>query len=193
MDLLTFLANVIDDLAWPALVLFTLLQVKKNGMALAEFIELIRYKDFEIVLRKKQFDRARETADLVTKELPLSISETAKLDSLPESPLHTTSKTNKASPEFAILETWKNVEADLWAVYNTGNVDPLISYRKIAEELHSAGKLSSADIDLYNQLNKIRNRVVHYSEKSPVTVAEIFEFQNLADVLRRRLQSLKAK
>lgn len=198
MDFLTFLSNAIHDLAWPGLTLFILFQAKKNGAALAEFIELIRYKDFEIVLRQKQFDRARETAHEVAKEVPPSAPEPSNPPLPPETPPGNppgaaSNQTSSISPEFAILETWRHVEADLWAAYDTGNVDPLISYRKIAKELHSDGKISSADFALYEQLNAIRNRVVHYSGKAPVTPAEILEFQNLAGVLRKRLQSLKAK
>lgn len=195
MDFLTFLSNVIENLVWPSLTLFVLVQIRNYGPELAEFIELIRYKDFEVVLRKKEFDRAREAAQKVTKEIPSSppapVGAPAPLS--PDPADASTLPSNLPSPELAIIEAWRKVEADLWSAYNTGNVDPLISYRKIAQELHSQGKLSGADLELYKQLNAIRNRVVHYSEKAPVTAAEIIEFQNLAAVLQNRLQTLKIK
>ena len=66
MDVLTFIATLIDSLVWPIIIIVFVVLLRKPLSDLIPFLERLRYKDFELQF-KSNLQLAKDTEVLIAK------------------------------------------------------------------------------------------------------------------------------
>lgn len=159
MDTLTFISNLVSALAWPIAVVVIVIIFKAPLGGLLRNLKRLKFKDAEL-----DFEEAAS-------ELKGIEAQEGKQISLPESKL----KLAELSPRGAILESWLELEEALASAAEThgiGRTRPGGVYGRpvpvdpwaLAQMLAVAGKLSSASLERFQKLRKIRNKAVHVTD-----------------------------
>ena len=159
MDTLTFIAKLVESIAWPfvALAVFLLLR-KEIGQSILR-LQRLKFKDAELEFQQK----AQEIENALPKNLAgdMAVSEIEdKLKFLA-----------RMSPRLAIIEAWSHIEFALGQYASTQQwvtdgekVQANIAYHEVA-------KLAfGADEDIfkrYNDLRQLRNKAVHDNDYEP--------------------------
>lgn len=159
MDFLTFLSNVVENCAWPAVVLFIAVRYRRSLVELVESLKSLKVGDFVDASFSRE---AAKIATVSEEELPKLAPNDEQLDledrllSLP--------------PRLAILDAWKLVEDSMEmfmikksigsSTLHNGHPLRLTSQRKFSE-LRRSGFISAHQAGILNSLRLLRNEVVH--------------------------------
>jgi hypothetical protein len=179
MDWLTFIASVLQSLAWP-LTVITLALIFRNAIKtlLSEIIS-VKSKWFEIGFDKRIEQVARE-AERVLPEHPAPIQirvsdavsvhtgDDIAVDSNQKVLLQANAQERflrlvDSHPAAAILESWLDLETDLRKLAEKHDIDrsDKLSTRQIAQELRERGVLDEETLNIFSKLRDLRNVVVH--------------------------------
>lgn len=183
MDWLTFISNLIRDLAWPAATLAAAVLIVRNATGLASFVKAIRFKDFELTIREN-FIEARAEADQVR-------IETGALTDQNTNVADKVLRLAKIDPSVALIEIWKKLERAVVSLIQHNGMMRFTSPEKFVRHLVKIGKLTQSDIALYDRLRQIRNASVHASSTFSPTLAEVLEFNDFVEVLVRKFEEIK--
>jgi hypothetical protein len=183
LDGLTFISNLIRDLAWPAAMLAALVLTVRNAPGLAGFVKAIRFKDFELTIREN-FIEARAEADKVRMETSEPPDENAYV-------ADKVLRLAKIDPSVAIVEIWKKLERATVSLIQHNGMMRFTSPAKFVRHLAKIGKLTPSDVSLYDRLRHIRNASVHASSTFSPTLAEVLEFSDFVEVLIRKFEEIK--
>lgn len=189
MDWLTFFANIIDSLAWPATSLIVLFFLVWKGNEIANIFKSIKYKDFEVTF-KDDFSKAKELVD--TLESGDFLSESA--DSMLTFEADETLKLAEKDRSLAVLKIWQGLETGIVQLIQHNGLVRFTNPSAFMHKLHKLGKINKQDIELYDNLRKIRNDVVHlspYGHEVKMTLAEVVEYKRFVDALLARLESIR--
>jgi len=174
MDNLTFIAEIVKAIAWPAAAIVIAVLFRKQLRALLERI------------RKGKFGPAEFEFEQEVKEL----AEQAPIPLPAPTPASTpTVSLATSNPRAAILEAWLRVEssAQRLAYYNhVSSPSTPRTTTNILRSLEKSGLLTFEDVALFNDLRVLRNQAVHDSDFSPSAESAI-QFVQLADTLKQRL------
>ena len=181
MDALTFIAKIIESIAWPVAAVILVMLLKAEIQSLLPFIKRLKAgpleAEFERELRELRTSVETEPAQPST-EKPLSTAEQKLLQLI------------EINPRSAILEAWQGVEAyarklviDL-GIYDPGSESrPLLdTYRAIAK----ANLLPLEDLALFHELRSLRNQAAHAEDFNPTKEAAL-NYVQLANRLRAKL------
>ncbi len=183
MDSLSFIAKLIDALAWPSATVLIVILLRDPVFKLIPFLHKLKYKDFEL-----EFSRTLEAAAV---EVQRSLPETA----VPEPKIITHPQPGQLlalfSPSAAIVEAWKDLELAALELLRRRNLldekKPKGAPNAIISKLRRIEELDSGIIDLIHEMRKLRNIGVHeYDAQLTSEQAEKYSLicRKLADSLR---------
>lgn len=179
VDALTFIASLIDSLAWPSIVLAMVILLRKPIRDLLPLLKRAKYKDLDLVFGKElsELDAKADQACL-----PPSVEPTAlKLESAEEWTFDEyISRLAAVSPRAAIAEAWRYVELALQRAYGRPEVATPSNTLRTARLLHMSGKLPQEAVSLIADLRVLRNRAVH-AEDFELSTDEAIHFGRLAE------------
>ncbi len=184
MDLLTFIAELVKALAWPAAVLIIFLFLRKPILELIPLLQRIKYGGLEIDFGK----RIQELAVEADQALPAPARPGKTSEYIEKS------MTNLAyiSPRAAVLEAWLELEeAAVSAAKRRGlNLTSQEERSPIAlgSALERSGILDHKQMEIYTRLRNLRNAAAHATDFSfePQAAIDYSELASrLAEVLRQ--------
>ncbi len=182
MDLLTFVAQVLNAIAWPLAVTVMFLAVRGRILELIPTLRHLKWKDIEIEFQK-EMSLLKEEAILI---LPAPRADEAK------KAVQTVEKDRlmqlaEISPRSAIVEAWVAVEsAAAQIVENLRVTDTKWTALRLGDILHSQGILSAERLRIYKELHALRNKAVH---NELLTVGPD-QAKNYVDLALRMIESL---
>jgi ABC-type branched-subunit amino acid transport system ATPase component len=156
LDIKTFIVEMTKALAWPLIVLVAVLAFRKPLLRLLPQLRNLKYD-------KLEFQFAKEVA-AVEKEAQASlppVPQESRLDAIRDKLI----KLTMTSPEAAIIEAWRYLEAQQLELVERRKVDvaPVVRTmpRVLGALLYKEGMLSEAQHDLVTRLRDLRNDVTH--------------------------------
>jgi len=170
MDVLTFVSHIFYSLAWPVVVIISVLLLKKPISQLVPLLHRLKYRDLELEFSKEVY----KLADRVQKDLPTLYQRYS--GDIDDNQL--LAYDVQHSPRTAILESWLKLESIAIDVLRTSKLDftkaTFISPRYIAQSLQRAEILDKKHITIFNKLRQLRNIAVHSLDfdMDPDAVAE---------------------
>lgn len=187
MDWLTFTAKLVDALAWPAVVFFVFLVLRKPLLGLLPQVRKFRFKEFEA-----EFDRGiTEIQARMADELPL---EAAELPA-PESIEIRLGNLASIAPSAAVMEAWKQVEAAAKLLISSHghSIDYQVSapYSLIERTLGRGDLIEPKKVKIFRELRQLRNKVAHADQYEP-TADQAVEYVHAAMALARFMEGKAA-
>lgn len=168
MDYLTFIAKLIDALAWPIAIVIIVLLFKSQLKALLHKIGKFKYKDLELEFSKETKALQIEADKIFS---PISVKANKEL-SLDELKSYLFSMSDKY-PRAAIFEAWNSLEASLGKyaasykhITEGEKIYAPVSYLNIAKMVFQD---DDKHMSFFYSLWELRNRVVHESNFNPST------------------------
>lgn len=180
MDWLTFISKAIESLAWPVIAFVIVGMLKDEIKKLLPFIKKFKAgpveAEFErdVAELKKSADKATllESPDTASKAFLIQLAE-----------LH---------PRSSILESWVRLEAaarlalaNKTADYSKSNYLPAA---KLGNPLEKAGLISNSQVNIYENLRRLRNEIAHDMNLEP-NVEAARTYIELASLLQGQLEA----
>lgn len=179
MDWLTFVAVLVEHLAWPVTILVVFLVLRKPLAGLIPLLVRLRYKDLEL-----DFSRRLEEVTAEVQELPRADT-TARIDD----PLL---RLAESSPRAAILESWLRLETAAVDAARRKNVaippSHVRSPLQLVQSLEELGIVDARQAALFHDLRGLRNSAAHAMNFDPGIEASR-EYVLAASRLEEYLQS----
>jgi hypothetical protein len=174
LDWLTFVAKLIEALAWPATSAILLIFLFRNLEGISNVLKSVKMKDVEVNFRDKVAEIKATAQDLnVTVMSPKAVK-------IAESFGH------QANATMVVIDRWAEIEAKLhnWAKAN-GHRN-LKSPSAILEKMRRDKIVGDDVVILADQLLSLRNQVAHGSDFK-IGAAEAVEISGIANSLNERL------
>jgi uncharacterized protein YutE (UPF0331/DUF86 family) len=180
MDLLQFVASIVDSLAWPSAFALILFFFRSPLVNLLPRVRSLKYRDlhvdFEEALSKieQQIETGKRRPELAPDE-------------------HRDERLSRAvdfSPNFAVFEAWLNVEDALKRLARESGV----SFRRgssplyLARMLRSHGIIDAQTAALLDDLRALRNLAIHPDPERPISVEEARRYGELANEVSALLE-----
>ncbi|MCU7883827.1 MAG: hypothetical protein KZQ82_06460 [Candidatus Thiodiazotropha sp. (ex Lucinoma annulata)] len=170
MDFLTFLANIIDNLAWPGLIFATLWLFK---VPLGLLIDAIRNAKFKYIRGETSIEGELNTI----REMNPSIEEREPPDNV---------KTlAESSPLKAISESWRKLEASASTATAMPSFEPPI---KIADTLIDKNILSISETEAFYKLFEIQKEVTKPDSRLITDVSSASTYSSIAYGLSDKIE-----
>jgi len=184
MDTLSFVAQLIDSLAWPIMVLLAFLFLRNPIASQLQWLTRVKYKEFEAEF-SRQIEAARQ-------ELQLEPGDETAVPSSPESQEYI-QELAAASPRAAIVEAWIGFEVTATSSLRQLDVLPeraeLIPFPRLLAALQQAELLFPNEAHTLKELRTLRNKAAHeYRPGIDQTSAQKF-----ADLMRNLSESVASR
>ena len=184
MDWLTFTAEVVKALAWPAAILFSIAILRKPLSGLIPLLQRLKYKDLELEFGKKIQELKADAA----KALPVSVPEIAPSTSVSDSIIQLA----EISPRASIVEAWRELEstaAEAASRHQVGLTPREVrSTAELANALERAKILDHNRLNLFHNLRALRNKAAH-SPDFALDSSSALEYADLAGRLEQYLRT----
>lgn len=182
MDILAFIASIINSLAWPVTALIALFLLRKQLMELIPGVRRLKWKDFEIDFGK-ELQKVEETVRTVKVPPPTKMQLPADIQPapLPKTQDELLERLAALSPNAAILESWRNVERTLDFYFKSRGIERPQSAQTIAGHLDYDSNFPPQLVAAYQELRFLRNRAAHSRED--LTAEHAKKFSAIADKL----------
>jgi hypothetical protein len=190
MDILTFIAKIAEALAWPLATVALVALLRGEIRSLVPLIRRVKAGPVEA-----EFERGTEE---LKERLPQQPRATEALEhTSPSKPAEPPIGTN---PRSEVLEAWLQLEAvahDALVNKQLRNAKPGAmftrpSLRRLAEALRENGLLHEGQLSLFQELQHLRNNVVHTLEFAPTQEA-LTRYIETANYLKWWLQQAEEK
>lgn len=164
MDWLTFIAKIVEAIAWPAVVVGVLLLLRKEFPVIIHSLRKLKFKDVELEFAESAKVLAAETKRAVP------ISQDDDFTILGQSLNAITNRLTELadiSPRAAILESWLLVEvaaAEFLRHVQKKSSNSYPSALRLLDGLLSAGVLTAPQEAAFQHLRRLRNDAVHTPE-----------------------------
>ncbi len=161
MDWKTFIAQIINTMAWPLVVIFIIYQLKDRLAELLPRLKKLKHKDTELEFSEKLNELAIESE--ASKEETKSIDKKPEIDEQYNFLL----KLSEISPRSAVLEAYRVLEtASAKAV---AKAYPELESKQIfnpmqIQKMLQGKVLSKKQLHQLNELRKLRNQAAHMEE-----------------------------
>lgn len=181
MDWLTFVAHVVDALAWPLTILIIIAILRKPLSGLLPLLQRLKYKDFEL-----EFGRhVEEVRQEVQSELPAPPG-----PSLIQPDEEVIERLAGVSPRSAVLEAWRRIEEALFRVAQRRQINvqarsPLAIFRA----LQRAEVLDPGKLRILHELRVLRNDAAHAPDFA-LSKDSVLEYSRLASTMADYLSTL---
>jgi hypothetical protein len=184
MDILTFASEIIKSLAWPATLVFLALFLKKPVTQLIPFLRKLKYKELEM-------EFAEGIAELKA-VATLPISYTGELESTQISAPNPLIQMATFSTLAAVISAWAGLEAAATeaagSLWNGASNDVFSDYRKLGEYLLHCKIINTKQLETFNKLRQLRNKVVH-AEQLHISEEDARSYVELAYSLTSHMSS----
>lgn len=185
MDTLSFLAAVIDSLAWPVALLVALRLLREPLERLLPKLSRFEFRELQL-----EFDQGvKELRRAARAKLPADIDETRNV-----AVDRRLAELCRASPSRAVLEAWGEVERASRRLLDQRGIhvsaESPTRYRDIQDALAQEGLLDAETLDLYADLRQLRNRVAH-APGFEVAREQGFEYVDVALKVKAFLDELR--
>ena len=165
MDTLSFTINVFEALAWPISTIVLVLLLRHEIRTLLPYLRKIKAGPLEA-----EFERG---TSILKAELPQQPKAAEAVKHIEESSL------DRLNPRSEVLEAWLNLEAASNAAlakrqiqqHGPGALSTRPSLRNLANTLQNSGLLHEGQVNLFKELQHLRNEVVHTLEFAPTQEA----------------------
>lgn len=169
MDILTFIAKIAEALAWPLATVILVALLRGEIRSLVPLIRKVKAGPVEA-----EFERGTEELKERLPEQPRATEALAHTS--PSEPAEPPIGTN---PRLEVLEAWLQLEAvahDALVNKQLRNASPGAMFarpspRRLAEALRKNGLLHEGQLSLFQELQHLRNNVVHTLEFAPTQEA----------------------
>ena len=187
MDILTFLAKLIESIAWPVAMIVGIILLRTSIIALIPGLKKLRYKDLELDFEKKieQLEVKAEQANLPE---PRGSVEVPPLKIPPENFLEYIEQLARVSPVAAISEAWRVLEIVMTIIVKRDFNKENIRTRETIRTLKEKGAISDEVMILLEDLRGLRNEVVHALDPE-ISYEQAIEYGKLAQRVRVALGS----
>ena len=183
MDPFTFIADIVESLAWPGALLVAVVLFRKPLANLVPLLRRLKYKDFEV-----EFDNELEAAQIEAAE---ALPEPTALAADASAPADRFAELARVSPRAAISEAWREVESEARVLVERHKLDLPERQLKVAvrlgDALNTAGAITKEQVGLFHRLRQLRNEAVHADEFA-VDSTRAIEFASIA---RRLAESFR--
>ena len=184
MDGLTFVSNLIRDLAWPLVAVAILIAILLRGPSLVRFVKAFKFRDFEITMREEFIEAGAEAEKVKVETGHPEVTEINPKDKIIQ--------LAEIDPALAIVDIWKRLDAQIVKLkLHQGNA--LLAYathNTFLRQLQKRGKLSESEVNLYQRLRHIRNASVHDHGSTDLTLAQVIEYRDFVDVLAAKFEKM---
>lgn len=174
MDTLTFIAHLVEALAWPASVVLLVFMLRNPLGELIPLLRKLRYREIEM-------EFSREIAELKAEALPapkqpalpasISNDEQLAAEQLPD---ELSAKRDELirmasfSTRVAIMEAWLEVEAAAVEVassfWNSPPSDTFKNFPRMGEYLLRCKVIDQNQLETFRRLQQLRNKAAHAQE-----------------------------
>ena len=188
MNLLEFIAALVGALAWPAVVVLCLFLIRKEFPAVVASLRKLKYKELEL-----EFAASAKAVEIqvehILPEPPIAIGQDQTAQNEQLSRLETIAQ---IAPRSAILEAWLFVESaavDLITRLNISQPKSLPGPMRLRDLLIRNELLSSDQVEIFEELRRLRNEAVHVAEAefTPEAVSNYLSASlKMASYLRQR-------
>lgn len=179
MDVLTFISNIIDSIAWPIGITVVAISLRGELKTLLARTKRIKHNDTEFEF-SEEIKAASEEASTTLPELPIIGFKNAKALELA-----------KLSPRGAILESWLGIEEALnnYAKRHGLEIDEKRSFTIQNLMFHQLDyqQIGKGVLDMLHRLRKIRNDAVHLRDLD-IEPESAMEFSQLANRVTQRIE-----
>jgi hypothetical protein len=191
MDILSFIASLVQSLAWPAAVALIAFMFRRSLTNLIPGLKRLKFKDVELEFGR-QLEVIKQELGPTLERVPVPQIDQPRL-ALPE-PKGTAQyyrSLAEISPRAAILEAWLGFELAANAAYELAAPSPrrVVSMPRLFDVLGEAELLTRPEVDALTRLRALRNEVVHGPEPA-LSVDVIAEY---ASVLQRITEDLRQR
>jgi hypothetical protein len=182
MDIRSFIASIVESLAWPVASLALVLIFKGEILAAIPFLKRLKAGPLEAEFDRdlKQLKASSAAQTHAGKERSVDVASHNFLFQLAE--LH---------PRSAILEAWVRLEAAARAALPSDSsktsTTGYIPAARLAEALVRAGVIDQGQVTLYHELRRLRNEVAHLVGLEP-TQESVRSYIDLASSLQGFLE-----
>ncbi len=182
MDILTFISNIVNSLAWPLTLVIAILILRKPLHELLPFIQKFKYKEIEIEFGEQIREVSEELAE------NLAPTQTSLLSYSTENSV--LARLADISPRSAVLEAWRQVELAALDAANklSGNTfkNKTSTFQAI-KFLEQQEKLDRSIINALRDLRGLRNQAAHAPELA-LTKETVLEYVLVADSVVKYLK-----
>jgi len=188
MDVLTFIAKLVEALAWPLVVGGMLLYLRKELPTILLSLRKLKFKDVEMEFGEAAIALAVETRRVVpSPKLDVKVigepenRAAERLDAIAE-----------LSPRAAILEAWLMVEAaaaNLIRKNGLSNLGSTPGPQRIKEGLRRAEVLTPPQENAFEHLRRLRNEAVHVPD-AQFTAAAVSSYVESALAMAAYLEDM---
>lgn len=194
MNILQFIAAIVGAVAWPVLIFFTVLLLRKPLGQVLLTLTRLRYKDLEL-----DFGTELKKLERAAKVIEVSSAQQAAAEiGGPKEPKELLEEADRLSAEFpepAVAVAWSAIEGDLRKLSERSGKgeearrEP--SVRLIAY-LQNHGILDKSTVDVLKRMSNLRNLAVHerWNAFGGVSPDEAGEFIAIARGLNEKFSSL---
>ena len=183
MDILTFIARLVEFLAWPAAVIITVLILRKDIQRLLLLVKRLKAGPIEA-----EFER--EVKQLAQGVAPVS-SQPAEYAALTDRKIELM-RIAETSPRSAILEAWRDIEiATVRLVERKGISVPESQRNSSTAAIRTIAKgeqLTPEWVGRYYELRELRNKAAHETEFNP-TIESAAAYIEITSRLRARIEA----
>jgi hypothetical protein len=177
VDWLTFIAKIVEVIAWPLVVAWTLYLIRPHISKVLGYLRKIKIKDFEA-----EFGEGIRDARSEAEEAGLRPSKQNKVTDDNNFMMLATQ-----FPALAIIESFKSLETVLNDMAQSPEFSSLThSPYQIVGYLAQQGRIDKHTLSVYDRLRRLRNMAAHAKEID-VSPGEVIEFRELAVRLADRL------
>lgn len=160
MDVLTFIAEIVESIAWPVAVISALLVLKKDLPKIIGSLKRIKYKDVTL-----EFEEMALAVEQKTKNLPAPEAVDAPAAKSREALREELHGMVSSAPRQAIIQAWLQLEASaIDAIRRSGVATVYTSMpgpMRLRDYLKKGGLLTGIDVALFESLRELRNAAVH--------------------------------
>jgi len=173
MDYLSFIAAIVDSLAWPLAVFGTAYLFRDKLTKVLGRVKRIKHNDTEIDFDREMAEVSKEAQET----LPATIS------SMDQSNFKS-KKLAELSPRGAILEAWLEVEGALYQMalrYGMpADESRSINLQLLRLKLSDHNPVGKGTYEMLEKLRRLRNEAVHLHEKD-IDPSSAMEYSDLAN------------
>lgn len=154
MDCLTFIAELVDSIAWPTTIFAITYLFKKELSKLALKLKKFKYKDTEL-----EFENGLEKIVDATVQEGIEITP-PKENAIFKNDYDLLIRISETSSRAAVLEAFRILESTISEVLRLNKIHSINS-RKAYELLLEKGLLNQESLELLNGLRELRNKAAH--------------------------------
>lgn len=193
MDIFSFISSLVEHLATPVAALVAFKILLNRAPQIARFVKSVRYKDVEINLRD-EFEKAKEAAETIELSRPHTVAMINDANRLKIAQKDKILRLAEIDTGVAIAEIWKKIEENIIGLMQHNGLMRFTRPDKLISWLASKDKISAAELELFHRLRQIRNAAVHGGSNIPkMSLAEVIEFKEFADLFIERLERIRAE